>query len=93
LLSLINHSLSRLEQMSRLIDSPSNDQLQSATSELLALNAIHLEQIGDHLNVHITEEGQSLVLFPVEPILAKYFLYKNFLIIIYFENTFGCFKA
>lgn len=74
LLSLINHSLSRLEQMSRLIDSPSNDQLQSATSELLALNAIHLEQIGDHLNVHITEEGQSLVLFPVEPILAKILL-------------------
>nr|CAD2143721.1 unnamed protein product [Meloidogyne enterolobii] len=74
LLSLINHSLSRLEQMSRLIDSPSNDQLQSATSELLALNAIHLEQIGDHLNVHITEEGQSLVLFPVEPIFAKILL-------------------
>ncbi|CAK5072991.1 unnamed protein product [Meloidogyne enterolobii] len=74
LLSLINHSLSRLEQMSKLIDSPSNDQLQSATSELLALNAIHLEQIGDHLNVHITEEGQSLILFPVEPILAKILL-------------------
>uniref|UniRef100_A0A915MQZ8 RNA helicase n=1 Tax=Meloidogyne javanica TaxID=6303 RepID=A0A915MQZ8_MELJA len=74
LLSLINHSLARLEQISKLIDSPSNDQLQSATSELLALNAIHLEQIGDHLNVHITEEGQSLVLFPVEPILAKILL-------------------
>ncbi|KAL7073813.1 hypothetical protein ACQ4LE_007589 [Meloidogyne hapla] len=74
LLGLVNHGLSRLEQISKLIDPPSHDQLQSATYELLALNAIRLEQLGDHLTVNITEEGQNLVCFPVEPILAKIFL-------------------
>ncbi|KAF7637275.1 hypothetical protein Mgra_00003241 [Meloidogyne graminicola] len=77
LLCLIHIGLTHLGQIDKLIDRPSHEQLQSAIEELLALNAIELEQLENNLTnltVNITDEGRRILEFPIEPVLAKILL-------------------
>lgn len=63
--------LSRLERLGSLIDPPENEQLYAAFEELSILRAIQLDIMNDELTVSITDHGEKLLGFPIEPTFAK----------------------
>jgi HrpA-like RNA helicase len=63
--------MSYLKTLSKLISPPDITQLESSIEELLMLQAIKVDTISEQMCVSITDEGESLLHFPIEPTYAK----------------------